>query len=86
MLTRIALAPGSEELCAIYDEHAPSIASNDSCGASGYAPLSPTERMHQLALALLDRHGVLVRESVMAASSARRPSRRSACRRPRAHE
>jgi ATP-dependent Lhr-like helicase len=29
-------------------------------------PLSPTERMHQLALALLDRHGVLVRESVMA--------------------
>jgi ATP-dependent helicase Lhr and Lhr-like helicase len=29
------------------------------------APLSPTERMHQLALALLDRHGVLVRESVM---------------------
>ena len=30
------------------------------------APLSPTERMHQLALALLDRQGVLVRESVMA--------------------
>jgi len=30
------------------------------------APLSPTERMHQLALALLDRHGVLVREAVMA--------------------
>jgi ATP-dependent Lhr-like helicase len=29
-------------------------------------PLSPTERMHQLALALLDRHGVVVRESVMA--------------------
>ena len=29
-------------------------------------PLSPTERMHQLALALLDRHGVLVRELVMA--------------------
>jgi ATP-dependent Lhr-like helicase len=29
-------------------------------------PSSPTERMHQLALALLDRHGVLVRESVMA--------------------
>jgi ATP-dependent Lhr-like helicase len=27
---------------------------------------SPTERLHQLALALLDRHGVLVRESVMA--------------------
>ena len=45
LLTRIALAPGSEELCAIYDEHAPSIASNDSCGASGYAPLSPTEAL-----------------------------------------
>jgi ATP-dependent Lhr-like helicase len=30
------------------------------------SPLSPTERLHQLALALLDRHGVLVRESVMA--------------------
>ncbi|MEO8272902.1 MAG: DEAD/DEAH box helicase, partial [Chloroflexota bacterium] len=27
---------------------------------------SPTERLHQLALALLDRHGVLVREAVMA--------------------
>ena len=45
LLTRIVLAPGSEELCAIYDEHAPSIASNDSCGASGYAPLSPTEAL-----------------------------------------
>ncbi|MEA2675285.1 MAG: ATP-dependent helicase Lhr and Lhr-like helicase [Chloroflexota bacterium] len=30
------------------------------------AVLSPTERLHQLALALLDRHGVLVREAVMA--------------------
>ncbi|HEX3264369.1 MAG TPA: DEAD/DEAH box helicase [Candidatus Limnocylindrales bacterium] len=30
------------------------------------AALSPTEKAHQLALALLDRHGVLVRESVMA--------------------
>ena len=29
-------------------------------------PASPTERAHQLALALLDRHGVLVREAVMA--------------------
>ncbi len=33
---------------------------------TGATPLSPTERMHQLALALLDRHGVLVRELVMA--------------------
>ena len=32
----------------------------------GGTPPSPTERLHQLALALLDRHGVLVRESVMA--------------------
>ena len=32
----------------------------------GATPASPTERLHQLALALLDRHGVLVRESVMA--------------------
>jgi ATP-dependent Lhr-like helicase len=32
----------------------------------GATALSPTERAHQLALALLDRHGVLVRESVMA--------------------
>ncbi len=32
----------------------------------GETPPSPTERIHQLALALLDRHGVLVREAVMA--------------------
>ncbi|HUQ43647.1 MAG TPA: DEAD/DEAH box helicase [Candidatus Limnocylindria bacterium] len=32
----------------------------------GSTPLNPTERLHQLALALLDRHGVLVREAVMA--------------------
>jgi len=30
------------------------------------APITQTERLHQLALALLDRHGVLVREAVMA--------------------
>ena len=29
-------------------------------------PATPTERLHQLALSLLDRHGVLVREAVMA--------------------
>jgi ATP-dependent Lhr-like helicase len=33
--------------------------------AAAPAP-TPTERLHQLALALLDRHGVLVREAVMA--------------------
>ncbi len=42
---RLALAPGSEELCGIYDESAPFIASNDSCGASGHAPLSPAEHL-----------------------------------------
>jgi len=35
-------------------------------GAAPVTPPSPTEMAHQLALALLDRHGVLVRESVMA--------------------
>jgi ATP-dependent Lhr-like helicase len=35
-------------------------------GAGSATGSSATERMHQLALALLDRHGVLVRESVMA--------------------
>jgi ATP-dependent Lhr-like helicase len=33
---------------------------------AGATPMSPTERLHQLALGLLDRHGVLVREAVMA--------------------
>jgi S-adenosylmethionine synthetase len=44
LVTRITLAPGSEELSAVYDNLAP-IASNDTCGASGYAPLSPTESL-----------------------------------------
>jgi ATP-dependent helicase Lhr and Lhr-like helicase len=35
-------------------------------GAAPATPPSATEKAHQLALALLDRHGVLVRESVMA--------------------
>ncbi len=34
-------------------------------GTSPTAGTSPTERLHALALALLDRHGVLVREAVM---------------------
>jgi S-adenosylmethionine synthetase len=41
---RSALAPGSEELRAIYAPGAP-VTSNDTCGASGYAPLSPTETL-----------------------------------------
>jgi hypothetical protein len=41
--TRFVLAPGSEELRRIYTEAEPEIASIDTCGASGYAPLTPTE-------------------------------------------
>ncbi len=41
---RLALAPGSEELRAVYAPGAP-LGSNDTCGASGYAPLSPTEAL-----------------------------------------
>jgi S-adenosylmethionine synthetase len=43
--TRFVLAPGSEELRRIYTEGEPEIASNDTCGASGYAPLTPTEEL-----------------------------------------
>jgi S-adenosylmethionine synthetase len=43
--TRFVLAPGSEELRRIYAEQEPEIASNDTCGASGYAPLTATEEM-----------------------------------------
>jgi S-adenosylmethionine synthetase len=45
LLTRFVLAPGSEELQRIYTERTSEIASNDTCGASGYAPLSPTEEL-----------------------------------------
>ncbi|MBI3786038.1 MAG: methionine adenosyltransferase [Deltaproteobacteria bacterium] len=41
---RLALAPGSTELCRIYKEQT-AIGSNDTCGACGYAPLSPTEEL-----------------------------------------
>ncbi|HXJ81407.1 MAG TPA: methionine adenosyltransferase [Candidatus Methylomirabilis sp.] len=43
--TRFVLAPGSEELQRIYTDREPEIASNDTCGASGYAPLSATEEL-----------------------------------------
>ena len=43
--TRFVLAQGSEELRRIYSERQPEIASNDTCGASGYAPLTATEHM-----------------------------------------
>jgi S-adenosylmethionine synthetase len=42
--TRLALAPGSAELRRIFKDTA-AVASNDTCGASGYAPLSPTEEL-----------------------------------------
>jgi S-adenosylmethionine synthetase len=43
--TRVALAPGSAELTGIFAPGAPEVASNDTSGASGYAPLSPTEEI-----------------------------------------
>ena len=44
--TRIALAPGSAELTGIFTPRARAeVASNDTSGASGYAPLSATEQI-----------------------------------------
>ena len=43
LTTRIALAPGSAELQGIFGGRSGSMASNDTSGASGYAPPSPTE-------------------------------------------
>jgi S-adenosylmethionine synthetase len=45
LITRVTLAPGSEELRRVYAEGEAEIASNDTSGASGYAPLSPTEEL-----------------------------------------
>ena len=45
LVTRPVLAPGSEELTRIFRERGAVIASNDTSGASGYAPLSPTEQL-----------------------------------------
>ncbi len=42
---RFVLAPGSEELRRIFKETGAPVVSNDTCGASGYAPLSPTEAL-----------------------------------------
>jgi S-adenosylmethionine synthetase len=44
LVTRVALAPGSEELRGIFGT-AGATGSNDTSGASGYAPLSPTEQL-----------------------------------------
>jgi S-adenosylmethionine synthetase len=43
LTTRIALAPGSVELRGIFEGPPGPMASNDTSGASGWAPLSPTE-------------------------------------------
>jgi S-adenosylmethionine synthetase len=45
LTTRIALAPGSAELRGIFAGGPGLMASNDTSGASGYAPLSPTEAL-----------------------------------------
>lgn len=45
LVMRVVLAPGSEELQRVYTEGEREIASNDTSGASGYAPLSPTEEL-----------------------------------------
>jgi S-adenosylmethionine synthetase len=44
-VTRIAFAPGSAELRSIFAQGPEAIAANDTSGASGYAPLSPTEQI-----------------------------------------
>jgi S-adenosylmethionine synthetase len=44
-ITRVVFAPGSEELRRVYAEGDVEIVSNDTSGASGYAPLSPTEEI-----------------------------------------
>jgi S-adenosylmethionine synthetase len=43
--TRVVLGPGSAELTGIFAPGAPDVVSNDTSGASGYAPLSPTETL-----------------------------------------
>jgi S-adenosylmethionine synthetase len=43
--TRVVLAPGSAELRGIFAGGATEVVSNDTSGASGYAPLSPTEEL-----------------------------------------
>ena len=42
---RTVLAPGSVELRRIFEAREGEVLSNDTCGASGYAPLSPTEAL-----------------------------------------
>jgi ATP-dependent Lhr-like helicase len=65
---RPSRGPGSGRLTSLGPPEAAGRWSFTGSGVWDPAPtaLSPTERLHQLALALLDRHGVLVREAVMA--------------------
>jgi S-adenosylmethionine synthetase len=42
---RLALAEGAAPLRAIFARDEPEVVANDTCGASGYAPLSPTEEL-----------------------------------------
>jgi S-adenosylmethionine synthetase len=42
---RFVLAPGSAELRSIFSDPSGPVVSNDTCGASGYAPLSPLEAL-----------------------------------------
>ncbi len=53
LVTDFVLAPGSEELRRIFTESMGAVVSNDTCGASGYAPLTPTEQL------VLDVEGLL---------------------------
>jgi len=45
LCVRTVLAPGSAELRRIFEAREGEVLSNDTCGASGYAPLSPTEAL-----------------------------------------
>jgi S-adenosylmethionine synthetase len=43
--TRVVLQPGSAELRRVYEPAVRELAANDTSGASGYAPLTPTEQL-----------------------------------------
>ena len=45
LMTRLMLAPGSEQLRSIFTRDEREIPSNDTSGASGYAPATPTEHI-----------------------------------------
>lgn len=45
LMTRVVLQPGSAELRGIYEPVARELGANDTSGASGYAPMTPTEQL-----------------------------------------